>query len=140
MSNLLLRIMTMKSIIGFGYYPELTVLELINMQKHSELIKMYYMLEKIDFDDDVKNILRITKERTICKPGKDYIMYGQNIIKMIDEIQYMEMSFDKDNPARWNLLNEKKRASKHYVISNCIRQNREKSKIHNRNRNQGKYY
>ena len=139
MSNLLLRVMTMRSRIGFGLYPELTVQELIHLNKHSELIKMYYGLEKIDFDNEVKEQLEIKFERVIPKPGKNWDMYYKNIYSMIDEISEMNRTFHKDNPAKWNMLHEKKAAKKHKIVSNCIRQNKEKSRIHNRNRNQGKW-
>lgn len=137
MTNLLLRKMTMRSKICFGYYPDLTVQELIQLNKHSELIKMYYGLEKIDFDDQVKEELEIKFERVIPKPGKNWDIYYKNIYKMLDEIADMNRTFHEDNPAKWNMLHEKKAAKKHYIVSNCIRQNKEKSKIHNRNRNQG---
>jgi hypothetical protein len=136
MSNMLLRTMTAKSIIGFGLYPLLTVQELINMNKHSVLIKMYYGLAKIDFDNNVKDLLEIKFERVINKPGKNYDMYYKNIRIMIDEIIDMNRTFHKDNPARWNMLNEKKANKKRHIVTNCIRQNKEKSKIRNRNRNQ----
>lgn len=124
----------MRSIIGFGQYRELTVQDLIQLNKHSELIKMYYGLEKIDFNDEVKDQLEIRHERVIQKPGKDWDMYRKNIYQMIDEIADMNRTFHKDNPARFALLHEKKAAQKNYVVSNCIRQNKERSKVLNRNR------
>jgi len=89
--------MALKSIIGFGNYPLLSVQELINMEKHSVLIQMYYRLGKIDFTDEVKGILKITKDREITKPGKDYMKYYQNICKMIDEIYEENKAKSKEN-------------------------------------------
>ncbi len=136
MSNLLLRRMTMKSKIGFGIYPDLCVQELIQLKKYKELISMYYQLDKIDFDDEVKDFLEIKYERVIPKPGKNYQMYKDNIFTMVCEINEMNKEFDKDNPNRFFTLNQQKTERKHKIVSNCIRQNKEKSKIGNRTRNQ----
>lgn len=78
--------MTLNSIIGFGNYRDLKVGDLINISKHSELIRMYYGLEKIDFTPDVKILLRINENREIKKPGKSYDMYHKNIYDMVGEI------------------------------------------------------
>lgn len=136
MTNLLLRTMTMKSKIGFGEYRDLCVQELIQLNKHSELIKMYYHLEKINFNDEVKDQLQIKWDRVIEKPGKNHEVYAKNIWGMIEEITDINKTFSKDNPNRFFMLHEKKAARKHYIKSNCIRQNKEKSRIGNRNRNQ----
>ena len=133
---MLLRKMTMKSKIGFGSFPDLCVQELINLKKYKELIKMYYSLDKIDFDDEVKDYLEIKFERVIKKPGKNYQMYKDNIFTMVCEINEMNKEFHKDNPNRFAMLHEKMAQKKHKIVSNCIRNNKEKSKIRNRNRNQ----
>ena len=49
MSVLLKRTMTLKSVIGFGSYPDLTVGQMIDTGKRYELLKMYYNLDRIDF-------------------------------------------------------------------------------------------
>lgn len=136
MSNTLLRTMTMKSKIGFGNYSDLTVQELIQLKKYKELISMYYQLEKINFNDEVKDYLGIRFELVIPKPGKNYDMYFKNIFQMVCSINEMNREFHKDNPNRFAILNEMKSEKKRYIVSNCIRQNKEKSKILNRNRNQ----
>ncbi len=65
--------MTLKSVIGFGAFPDYTVGEMIIMKKYKELIQMYYNLERINYNDEVKALLFITKEREIQKPGKDRV-------------------------------------------------------------------
>ena len=69
--NLMLRKLTSKSIIGFGAYKDLTVQDLINLQRESELLSIYYNLAKIDFSDEVKKELCIDEKRSIKKPGVD---------------------------------------------------------------------
>ena len=70
MDRQLLRTMTLKSVIGFGYenIRSKTVGKLIEQGKHIKLISMYYGLDKINFTQDVMDILGIKK--TIQKPGK----------------------------------------------------------------------
>lgn len=99
---------------------------------------MYYRLDKIDFDTEVKEYLGITFEKVIQKPGKNYEMYDKNIYQMICDINDMNREFHPDNPNRFSILHEQKSNKKRYIIGNCIRQNKEKSKIGNRNRNQGR--
>lgn len=138
MSNLLLRTMTMRSKIGFGNFADLCVQELIQLREYKELISMYYRLDKINFDDEVKEYLGIKFELVIEKPGKNYEMYAKNVYQMICHINDMNREFHIDNPNRFATLYQMKAKKNNYVISNCIRQNKEKSKIHNRNRNQGR--
>lgn len=139
MSNLLLRTLTMRSIIGFGQYSLLTVQELINMKKYKELIAMYYRLAKINFDDEVKEYLGIKHELVIPKPSKNYEMYNANIYKMVCDINEINREFSPNNNNKFAMLHEMKANAKQEIVSNCIRQNKEKSKIKNRNRNQNKY-
>lgn len=71
--NVLLRKCTMKSILGFGRYDflvDMQIQNLIETGKGYYLLDIYYKLAKIDFTDDVKKELGITKEREIKKPGK----------------------------------------------------------------------
>jgi hypothetical protein len=135
MSNLLLRKMALKSIIGFGNYPLLSVQELINMEKHSVLIQMYYRLGKIDFTDEVKGILKITKDREITKPGKDYMKYYQNICKMIDEIYEENKAKSKENLHQYIGIRNMEKKTK--VYQGWVQENRGNSKMINKNRNQG---
>lgn len=134
---MLLRTMTMRSKIGFGLYPDLCVQELIQLKKYKDLIEMYYKLDKVNFDDEVKEYLGITFERVIPKPGKNYDMYYKNIYDMVSSINEMNREFHPDNPNRFAMLHEMKAKRKHQIVSNCIRNNKERSKIRNRNRNQG---
>lgn len=108
----LLRTMTMKSKIGFGYWPELTIQDMMQLNKWRELIKMYYGLQKINFNDEVKAKLAITSDRAIPKPGKSWDMYYKNIRQMINEIHEREQTFSEQNPERWAILKEKRHSKK----------------------------
>lgn len=67
-----LRILTNKSVLGFGYerYRDLRVQELLSLNKQRLLISSYYHLGKISFTEDVLRRIGITKEMEIDKPGK----------------------------------------------------------------------
>jgi len=67
-----LRKLTRKSRLGFGYrdIKHITIQDILIMNKHKELIKIYFGLGKINFTDDILEELGITEEMKINKPGK----------------------------------------------------------------------
>jgi hypothetical protein len=86
MENLLLRRLTFRSKIGFGYFKDLLVMDLYNLGKYKELVNMYYHLSKIDFNDEVKEALCITGDRVIPKPSKNEEFYYANKDEILKEI------------------------------------------------------
>jgi hypothetical protein len=76
MDMTLKRVLTRKSILGFGYSADrhLSVQMLMDLGRHNILRSAYYGLDKIDFAEDVLDELGITKEYRIIKPGKDLKM------------------------------------------------------------------
>jgi hypothetical protein len=83
METITRRILTLKSKIKFGKYPDLCVGELINMRNFKDLLSMYYKLSKIDFNQEVKDILNITKNIEIEKPGTNISLYNENVYHLI---------------------------------------------------------
>ena len=67
-----LRKLTRKSRLGFGYrdIKDITIQDIMIMNKHKELIKIYFGLGKINFTDDILDELGISEEMRIPKPGK----------------------------------------------------------------------
>ena len=67
-----LRKLTRKSRLGFGYkeIKEIRIQDILIMNKHKELIKIYFGLDKITFMDDILDELGIAKDMRIEKPGK----------------------------------------------------------------------
>jgi hypothetical protein len=67
-----LRKLTRKSRLGFGYkeIKEIRIQDILIMNKHKELIKIYFGLDKITFMDDILDELGITEDMRIEKPGK----------------------------------------------------------------------
>jgi len=67
-----LRILTKKSKLGFGYQDikELRIQDLLIANKHKELIRIYFGLDKISFIDEILQEIGITEDMKIEKPGK----------------------------------------------------------------------
>ena len=67
-----LRKLTRKSRLGFGYrdIKDITIQDILIMNKHKELIKIYFGLGKINFVDDILDELGISEDMRIPKPGK----------------------------------------------------------------------
>lgn len=83
-----LRKLTRKARLGFGYQniKNITIQDILIMNKHKELIKIYYGLDKITFMDDILEECGIFEDMRIEKPGKikDYqerdVMVGKAMV------------------------------------------------------------
>lgn len=64
-----LRILTRKSIPGFGVMKDLTIQDMLNSCQEKVLFESYYRLGNISFSQDILDELGITGEYTIQKPG-----------------------------------------------------------------------
>lgn len=67
--SVLLRALTGKSILWFGKYKDLSVQQIIDMNNQEYLRWIYYNCRGITYTDDILNIITITEERRIIKPG-----------------------------------------------------------------------
>lgn len=67
-----LRKLTRKARLGFGYkdIKHITIQDILIMNKHKELIKIYFGLDKITFMDDILEECGIDEDMRIEKPGK----------------------------------------------------------------------
>ncbi len=67
-----MRKLTRRSRLGFGYQDikNITIQDILIMNKHKELIKIYFGLDKITFMDDILDELGIAEDMRIEKPGK----------------------------------------------------------------------
>lgn len=86
-----LRIMTEKSIIGFGKFTDLTVQNLIDMRRTPELRWIYYNCSMLSFKDNILDFLGITDEFKIDKPGKD----KEKFLQIQEEKDKKTCGFDK---------------------------------------------
>jgi hypothetical protein len=101
MSVLLMRTVTRKSIIGFGDYKDLSFGNLIDMQKYSEVLGIYYHFRNIDFCQELKDELFITKAREVDKKDKENYRYlphyGTFIYAAIKDIFEHSQTKSQDN-------------------------------------------
>ena len=82
-----LRKLTRKSRLGFGYrdIKNINIQDILIMNKHKELIKIYFGLGKINFTDDILEELGISEDMRIKKPGKieDYEQRDKVVAKAL---------------------------------------------------------
>ena len=82
-----LRKLTRKSRLGFGYrdIKHITIQDILIMNKHKELIKIYFGLGKINFIDEILDELGISEDMRIEKPGKieDYELRDKLVAKAL---------------------------------------------------------
>lgn len=134
-TNMLLRTLTMKSKIGFGLYKDCTVSDMFIMGKENELIKIYYKLEKINFNAEILEKLNIPNEILLKKPQKNYSLISVywNYINTIILHKYGEEHLNE----KYKLINIKAKA-KRISFANRLenRVNRLSSKSVLKNQNQ----
>lgn len=86
-----LRKLTRKARLGFGYkeIKEITIQDILIMNKHKELIKIYFGLDKITFMDDILDELGISEDMRIEKPGKikDYDQRDELVAKAMEAVK-----------------------------------------------------
>ena len=61
----------------FGKFADLTVLELLNINKKNYLRWVYYNCSMITFCDDILDVVNILPEFRIAKPGKDEGLFNE---------------------------------------------------------------
>jgi hypothetical protein len=108
------RVLTRKSILGFGYAEnrDLSVQMILDLGKKDILINAYFGLEKIDFIEDILDELGITPEFRMIKPSKDYelqkLFFQQRNANWTDEERMNFYSkIKKDIKKRWKRSNAK---------------------------------
>lgn len=109
---------------NFGRYELLTVSQIIGLNKHSYLIWVYYNMSNIDFFDDVLEMLGISEENKIIKPGTDLNYKDRNLKlkKDFSQEQYNKeyLKYRAIKKSRANGLHEmrKSKMSKKYNTRN----------------------
>lgn len=65
-----LRKLTTKSVLGFGKYQDSTVGHLLGYNQTTYLRWVYYNCSNIDFAEDILDLIHVSTENRIAKPGK----------------------------------------------------------------------
>jgi len=96
----LLRTLTLKSQLKYGYHAERKVSEMIiSDHNKSYLVWSYYCLDKISFTDDILTLLGITEADRIKKPGTDNSKHIKIRNKYTDW-KSLKSLFSKNNKTR----------------------------------------
>jgi len=77
--SLSLRTLTLKSKLNIGKYGLLTVQDFINLDMQKDLVEMYYKYSKLNYNQEIKDILGITKDNEISKPGTGKVIYPNKL-------------------------------------------------------------
>lgn len=128
---ILKRILTRKSILGFGYSSirDLSVQMIIDSGQKNYLISSYFGLDKIDFQEDILVELGITQEYRISKPGKN------NDLKSLFYQNRMNQMTEKE---RIIYLTKRKKETKENYKRNNSKRSYSESKQYLKNKNQTK--
>ena len=107
MSRILLRIMTRKSILNFGYAGnrDLSVQMMLDIGRKKQLISSYFGLEKINYTVDILEEIGIYPHFIIDKPGK-----VTNIDEMVNKV-YQNLYKDSTDIERMMASNKSKKAN-----------------------------
>ena len=110
-----LRKLTRKSRLGFGYrdIKHITIQDILIMNKHKELIKIYFGLGKINFTDDILDELGISEDMRIEKPGKieDYDKRDILVAKALKKVKELK----KEEAAAFRKMAQEMRENNKFI-------------------------
>lgn len=115
-----LRTLTRKSKLGYGYYAEKTVGELLDKYYYRALRHAYYCRQNITFMPDILEQLHITGKMVIEKPGVDHEKFDasndfalENVLnKVTDGNGREKVRFKKYHRDRKSAMKREKESSK----------------------------
>lgn len=119
------RILTTKSIFGIGHLKDATVQRMIDLGRCHDIAWIYYSLSHISFREDVLDIIKITHEWRIHKPGTDR-----------DKGKLFLQSVYPDKLEEWQNKNAKNIRRKAVTALKGM-ERASRSKQHNLNKNRG---
>lgn len=103
----LLRKLTLKSKLNFGQYHDLSINELINLQKKAYLRWVYFNCDKITFLDEILEEIKIPLEFRILKPGKDAIKHKELDELIKSKISALSKYFNEKKKKKYNKVKRK---------------------------------
>jgi hypothetical protein len=109
------RVLTLKSKLGFGKHRDETIGHIIETNKKFYLAWVYYNNDIIDFNDEIKNIVGITTELSIPKPGKCPSIYDANknmFQEIVAQKEISEESLNKQKRFREGISYKTSKSSK----------------------------
>ena len=114
MEVLRLRKMALKSVINVGAFNDVTVQNAIDMGKIGGLISLYFGLGKISFIDDVLDILGISKDLRIEKPGKieNYDLRKESVSRALNNYYANLTKKERMHMSKRSKSNKKKKSTR----------------------------
>ncbi len=113
----LLRTLTKKSLMKFGYHRDQTVQEVI-LNNPSALVKCYFFLEAITFTNDILDELGIAEDLRISKPGKMTFKEGDELVESIIRDNHKKLKEAIGEKDYMNLFNSKRAQRNHQARRN----------------------
>ena len=91
MDVLRLRTMTLKSSFNGGTYKDIPMRILLDMGKKAYIVVKYYQYDTINFNEEMLELLQITSELQISKPGHNMKMYDKwKEVNSLDKLSDIE--------------------------------------------------
>jgi hypothetical protein len=121
------RTLTLKSKFGFGEHFDKTIEHLINLNKKYYIAWVYYNNDIIDYNQEIKDLIGLTKEHEISKPGRNPEYYDN----------HKNLFYEKHNDVTKNISEismEKQKVFRKAAVKNASRVN----KLDLARKNQGK--
>jgi len=112
-----LRTLALGSTMNFGKYANLTVERLIELGKLGYLRWTYFNLSKINYNEEVLRILRITEGYQISKPGKNKAMFDK--LEKVDRIGFGRRPGSKSEAEKAFLKGGEYRRNKTLYSKSC---------------------
>lgn len=95
MDIILLRTLSHKSSLGFGYYGNMTIRQIIDIQKPGYLRWVYYNAEGITFADDILDEIFVHEKDRIKKPGKNPELHTETTAKKFSSLKHNDPAYFK---------------------------------------------
>lgn len=114
MDTIRLRTLAWKSIMGFGKYYDLAVLEVYNLQHTRYLRWCYYNCSMISFSTEILESIFIHKKDEIEKPGinkEKGVLLTNRIVANMDDFQALKMKSRYKRKSKARLLKNVKKDS-----------------------------
>jgi len=122
----LLRTLTQKSYLKFGKYTDFRVGELLQTYKFRYLRWIYFNCSKITFTDEILELLNITKEFKIDKPGKcseNHDLLNEILNNNIPKFRVEYLKTETKREKKRNYINLMKRNKIHFSKKSMQRRN-----------------
>jgi hypothetical protein len=111
----ILRVLTMKSKLGFGTYGQYTLTDMFALGRNAEMLSAYYHVSNINYNQEVLNKLKLTEVYQIEKPGTDKDNY-KLVLEALYPGNYRRKYENTMGDKQKNMTRSSKNATKGYLM------------------------